>query len=126
MVEEIEKFTTKLQVNPFGNLRVFEESKIPIVDSRPVEKPPPGVTLGAQGRRTKRCGTEVLASGLPRIGYVERPDKIWSVYWKGDGPAKTSTEQGLIICFDNRYRKAGREARDAANGPTVRQSFRTA
>lgn len=38
VVEEIEEFCSELEIQPLGDMCVLEQSQIPIVDTRPVEK----------------------------------------------------------------------------------------
>ena len=54
MIEEIKELSAELQIKPFGDSSVFEQSKVKIIYPRPVEKSPPGITLEAHGRGRER------------------------------------------------------------------------
>ena len=38
MVKEVEEFCSELEIQPLGDVGVLQQSRIPIVDTRPVEK----------------------------------------------------------------------------------------
>ena len=54
MIEEIKELSAELQIKPFGDSRVFEESKVKIIYPRSVEKSASGVALEAHGRGRER------------------------------------------------------------------------
>ena len=127
MVEEIKKLAAELQVKPFGDSGVLQQSKIPIVYSRPVEKPAPGVALECP-RRTdaNAAGLKYWPAGFRGSVMLSGPTRFGVSTGRVMGPPKAVPSKRLIICFDQCYRQASRESRDAADGPSVRQSFRTA
>ena len=73
MVEDIKKLSSELQIESFRDLGVLEEREIPVVNSRTMKEPAPSIAFRAQGRRRERRRTKVLASGFPRIGYIQWP-----------------------------------------------------
>src|SRR5215471_1504063 len=59
MIEGVKQFGPELQIHPFPDESVFQQSHIPIVNSRPGEEPSPRVAQGSQGFWTEQGCVEV-------------------------------------------------------------------
>ena len=130
MIKEIKELTSELQIKSLGDWVVsFSQSKVPVVDSRPVEKSSTRITpfkSHSGGRERRRI--EILASIW---GFADSPITSGAPPWSGvstrknDRTAKAGAQQRVIVRFNQRHRKSRREPRDSANAPSVRQLLRS-
>jgi hypothetical protein len=90
MIEDVKKFTTELQVEAFRDPGVFKQSKIKVVDTRPMEVPATCITLRAQSGGPERGRIEVLATRLSWVFDDNRCNLIGSVH----GQCNRTAERG--------------------------------
>ena len=89
MIEEIKELSAELQIKPFGDSRVFEESKVKIIYPRSVEKSASGIALEAHGRGRERRDDKVLAARFSWVLLDHGTHLIRRVHRKNDRAAKT-------------------------------------
>src|ERR1700686_3574790 len=125
VIENVIKLGAELQIQTFGQVRILEQRKIKIIDSRPVKETTIGSSFHSQ-RSGCKCGrTEILCACFARVGNIQRSDQVRRIDWKSDRSAKSCSEQRVVSRFHYRDRQAGRETRDSANLPSASQLFRS-
>src|ERR1700757_4833508 len=107
MIEKIKELPAELEAESLGDFSVLNQGKVPIVDSRPMEKSPAGIALETNCRPCKSRRIEILAARLSRVLSDNASHLIGSIHGKNNGTAKCGAEQRMVVRFNQRDWKAG-------------------
>ena len=99
VIEDVKEFSAELQIEALRDLGVFQQRKIPVVDSRPMEKSPPGIALRAQCGWPERRYREKLATRISRVLFDHRRIQIGRVHRQRDWTTKGSSQAGIDRLF---------------------------
>src|SRR5215472_14491508 len=126
VIEGVEQFRPELQIHSFLDEGVFQQSDIPVVDSRPAEEPSPRVAQSSQGFWTEQGCIEIWRCRRAGITDMERPFcESRRINRQRDGPGAGGTQKRIVVRFNQRNGKSSRKPGDAAQPPALHQPART-
>src|SRR5207302_9360956 len=101
VIKEIEEFGPELKIKSLRNMRVLQQSRVPVVDARSMKEAPPRITELTDCLLNDCARIEVRP--LTRVTQTERRARdIRSINLQRYWPSKKGTQQGVVVRFDQR------------------------